>query len=161
MTEVVMAITPGVNSMNETEVTDFLKDSRCGILTLVDGDKPYPVPLEHYFDGKNLYFMTSKRPEHRKISCIMNNGNASYVISDSRREKPELFKQGIPCRSVIVEGKISLAGIKETDTKEWGRVRVQMLKLETEQISNWKCPRKTCDWPTPWFDRYPNLLADL
>jgi len=157
--EVIMSVTPGVGAMDESEVVNFLRDSRCGILTLVDGDRPYPVPLEHYFDGKNLYFMTSKSPEHRKISCIKNNENASYIVSDSRREKPELVKKGILCRSVIVEGKIRLADIKEIDTKEWGEVKVQMLKLETERISNWKCPRKTCDSPTPWFERYPNLIA--
>jgi hypothetical protein len=61
----------------------------------------------------------------------------------------------------MVEGKISLADIKEIDTKEWGRVKVQILKLDAQQISNWKCPRKTCDWPMPWFERYPNLIADL
>jgi nitroimidazol reductase NimA-like FMN-containing flavoprotein (pyridoxamine 5'-phosphate oxidase superfamily) len=156
-----MSVTPGVGAMEESEVLDCLRDSRCGILTLVDGDKPYPVPMEHYFDGKSLYFMTSKRREHRKIKCIMKNANACYVVSDSRREKPELVKKGILCRSVMIEGQISLADIKEIDTKEWGSVKVQMLKLDAGQISNWKCPRKTCDWPTPWFERYPNLVAGL
>ena len=156
-----MAVTAGVGSMEESEVMNFIKDSRCGILTLVDGDKPYPVPVEHYFDGKSLHFVTSTREGQRKIKCIKNNANASYVLSDSRREKPELVKKGIPCRSVILEGKVSLAGVKEMDTKEFGKVKVQMLKLDVEEISNWKCPAKTCDWPTPWFEKYSNLLEDL
>jgi len=159
--EVIMSVTPGVGSMEESEVLNFLRDSRCGILTLVDGDKPYPVPMEHYFNGKSLYFMTSTKRVQRKINCIKNNANACYVISDSRREKPELVKKGILCRSVIIEGKISLADVKEIDTKEWGRVKTQMLKMDVGEIGNWKCPRKTCDWPTPWFERYPNLIADL
>ena len=156
-----MSVTPGVGAMDESEVMSFIKGSRAGILTLIDGDKPYPVPVEHYFDGKSLYFGTSTREDQRKIKCIKNNSNASYVISDSRREKPELFKQGIPCRSVILEGKISLWDVKEVDTKEFGKVKVQMLKLDVGEISNWKCPRKTCDWPTPWFERHPDLVADL
>jgi len=127
-----MAVTAGVGSMEESEVLNFIKDSRCGILTLVDGDKPYPVPVEHYFDGKSLHFVTSTRDGQRKIKCIKNNANASYVLSDSRREKPELVKKGI-----------------------------LMLKLDVEEISNWKCPAKTCDWPTPWFERYSSLLEDL
>ena len=153
-------VTRGVGSMDETEMVNFLKDSRCGVLTLVDGDKPYCVAVEHYFDGKSLYFVTSSREGQRKIKCIKNNANACYMIFDSRREKPDLASKGILCRSVLIEGQISLADVKEMDTKEYGKVKVQMLKLDTGQISNWKCPAKTCDWQTPWFEKYPNLLAD-
>jgi len=156
-----MSVTPGVGAMDEAEVMSFIKDTSAGILTLIDGDKPYPVPVEHYFDGKSLYFMTSTREGQRKIKCIKNNANASYVLSDSRREKPELVKRGIPCRSVIFEGKIHLADVKEIDTKEFGKVKAQMLKLDIEDIGNWKCIRKTCDFPTPWFETYSNLVADL
>jgi hypothetical protein len=156
-----MAVTRGVGSMDETEVMNFIKDSKCGVLTLVDGDKPYPVPVEHYFDGKSLYFVTSTREGQRKINCIKNNANACYIIYDSRREKPELVSKGILCRSVIIEGQISLADVKEMDTKQMGKVKVQMLKLDVGEIGNWKCPAKTCDWPTPWFERYPNLVADI
>jgi len=141
-----MSVTPGVGAMDESEVMSFIKDSRAGILTLVDGDKPYPVPVEHYFDGKSLYFGTSTREGQRKINCIKSNANACYAISDSRREKPELVKQGIPCRSVILEGKISLWDVREVDTKDFGKVKIQILKLDVEDIGNWKCVRKTCDW---------------
>lgn len=41
--EVIMSVTPGVGAMDESEVMSFIKDSRAGILTLIDGDKPYPV----------------------------------------------------------------------------------------------------------------------
>ena len=155
-----MAVTAGVGSMDETEVANYLRDSRCGVLTLVDGDKPYCVAVEHYFDGKSLYFVTSTREDQRKIKCIKNNANACYMIFDSRREKPDLAQKGIRCRSILIEGPISLADIKEMDTKEYGKVKVQMLKLDAGQISNWKCPAKTCDWQHSWFETYPNLLAD-
>jgi nitroimidazol reductase NimA-like FMN-containing flavoprotein (pyridoxamine 5'-phosphate oxidase superfamily) len=35
-----MAVTDGVGSMNQAEVQDLLKDSRCGVLSLIDDDKP-------------------------------------------------------------------------------------------------------------------------
>lgn len=47
------------------------------------------------------------------------------------------------------------------DTKEFGKVKVQILKLDVEEIGNWKCIRKTCDWPDAWFERYPDLIAEL
>ena len=155
-----MSVTPGVGAMDETEVMNFIKDSRAGILMLVDGDKPYGVPLEHYFDGKSLYFATSLEDGERKINCIKNNANACYMIYDSRGETPELVKKGIPCRSVIIEGQISLDDVKEVDTKRSGKAKVQMLKLDVGEIGNWKCLNKVCDWSTPWFEKYPNLVAD-
>jgi len=155
-----MAVTAGVGSMDETEVMNFIKDHRAGILTLVDGGRPYGVPVEHYFDGKSLYFATSPKDGQRKINCIKNNANACYIIYDSRAETPELVKKGIPCRSVIIEGQISLADVKEVNTKKSGKAKVQMLKLDVGEIGNWKCPAKTCDWLTPWFTKYPSLVAD-
>ena len=156
-----MSVTPGVGSMDESEVMNFIKDSRVGVLTLVDGDRPYSVPVEHYFNDNSLYFGVSTREGQRKIKCIKSNANACFVIYDSRREKPELVSKGIPCRSVIIEGQIKLADVKELDTKEYGKVKVQMLKLDVGKIGNWKCPRsKSCDWQISWFTKYPNLVAD-
>ena len=157
-----MAVTAGVGSMDETEVMNFIKDRRAGILMLVDGDRPYGVPLEHYFDGKSLYFATSPEDDQRKINCIKNNANVCYMIYDSRADNPELVKKGIPCRSVIIEGQISLADVKEVDTKESGKAKVQMLKLDVGEIGNWKCLKyvKKCGWSTPWFEEYPSLVSD-
>ncbi len=156
-----MAVTRGVESMDESEVTDVLKTNKVGLLCLEDGDKPYAVPLEHYFNGKSLYFATSLRQGQRKMNCIKNNTNACYTLYDSRRENQELVSKGIRCRSVIVEGQISLAGVKELDDKEFGKVKLQMLKLDIEKIGNWKCPRETCHWHEQWFRRHPELIADL
>lgn len=123
-------VAPGVGSMDQSEVVSFIKDGPAGVLALVDGDKPYAVPLEHHFDGKTLSFITSAR-KGRKNSCIENNANACYVIYESRREKPE---KAAPCRSVVIEGRVALHG--------------SMLKMDIHSIGNWKCPPAmfaTCD----------------
>jgi len=120
----------GVGSMDQSEVMKFIKDSPVGVLTLVDGDKPYGIPLEHHFDGKALHFMISPR-QGRKINCIKKNANACYVIYESRREKPEKVT---PCRSVIIEGQVTLDGTR--------------LRMNVGDIGNWKCPPArfaTCD----------------
>jgi nitroimidazol reductase NimA-like FMN-containing flavoprotein (pyridoxamine 5'-phosphate oxidase superfamily) len=120
----------GVGLMDRLEVIRFIKDSPVGVLTLLDGDKPYGVPLEHHFDGKTLRFITSPR-KGRKINCIQRNPNACYVIYESRREKPENVSR---CRSVVIEGKVSFDGAT--------------LEMEIKQIGNWKCPPAmfaTCD----------------
>jgi nitroimidazol reductase NimA-like FMN-containing flavoprotein (pyridoxamine 5'-phosphate oxidase superfamily) len=115
-------VTPGVGTMDQSEVISFIKDKPAGVLALVDGDKPYAVPLEHHFDGKTLSFITSAR-KGRKTNCIENNPNACYVIYESRREKTH---QATPCRSVIIEGRVSLHGTT--------------LKMDITKIGNWKCP---------------------
>lgn len=120
----------GVGSMSQSEVMDFIKNIPVGVLTLVDGDKPYAVPLEHHFDGKTLRFSILPT-EGRKVRCIRNNANACFVIYESRREKPEMTT---PCRSVVMEGKVSVHGTS--------------LRMDVEEVGNWKCPPSrfaTCD----------------
>lgn len=120
----------GVGLMDQSEVMNFIKDSPVGVLTLVDGDRPYGVPLEHHFDGKTLRFITSPR-KGRKFNCIERNPNACYVIYESRREKPEKVTR---CRSVIIEGQVTFSGAT--------------LKMDVGKIGNWECPPAmfaTCD----------------
>jgi len=153
--------TRGVGDMTEAEVTDFIKQCACGVVTVLDGDRPYSVVLEHYYDGKNFYFGTSTREEQRKLKCIRENPHTSFMMYQSRREKPEMMKRGIMCRSVLVMGKLSEAAVKSVQSKEFGQVNLKLLKLEPDTISNWRCTRKTCDWNTRWYERYPDLVADL
>ncbi len=156
-----MSVTRGVGSMEKSEMTNIFQTNKVGILCLEDGAKPYGVPLEHYFDGKDLFFAASLKHGERKIDCIENNGNACYVIYDSRRENAELVKKDIRCRSVMAEGKVSLHAVREVEDKENGNVRLQIIKLAVEQIESWKCPRKKCHWHDQWFVRHPELVADL
>jgi len=153
--------TQGVGAMNEAEAIEFIKNSRVGVLTLVDDGKPYGVPVEHYLKDNRLYIMVSPREDQRKIQCIKKNPNACFVIYESRREKPEIVKKGIRCRSVIIEGKIKLDGIHEVPTKGGGTAQVQRLRIDIKKIGNWYCPRKSCDYQSAWFDRYPQLVADV
>ena len=114
--------TSGVGTMDQSQVMDFIKKASVGILSLVDGDKPYAMPLEHYFDGKTLHFSIIPT-EGRKIRCIRKNANACFVIYESRHERPNMTT---PCRSVIIEGKVSVHGAS--------------LRMDITKVGNWKCP---------------------
>lgn len=108
--------------MEESEVLDFIKGTAAGVLALVDGDRPYAVPLEHHFHGNTLSFITSPA-KGRKIRCIENNSSGCYVIHESRREHPDKVAR---CRSVMIEGRV--------------RMRGATLTMDIEKIGNWKCP---------------------
>jgi nitroimidazol reductase NimA-like FMN-containing flavoprotein (pyridoxamine 5'-phosphate oxidase superfamily) len=153
--------TRGVGDMTDAEVKDFIKQCACGVVTVLDGNRPYSVVLEHYYDGKNFYFTSSTCEDQRKLRCLRENPNASFMMYESRREKPGMLKQGIMCRSVLVMGRLSEAATKPVQSKEFGSVNVKLLKLEPDAISNWRCTRKTCDWNTRWYERYPDLVAGL
>jgi len=123
-------VAPGVGSMDQSEVISFIEDNPAGVLALVDGDRPYAVPLEHHLHGNILTFITSPR-KGRKSNCIENNPNACYVIYESRRKSPD---KANPCRSVLIEGRVTLRG--------------STLKMDIDKIGNWKCPPAmfaTCD----------------
>jgi nitroimidazol reductase NimA-like FMN-containing flavoprotein (pyridoxamine 5'-phosphate oxidase superfamily) len=62
-----MTGTQGVGDMACTEVMEFIKSSRVGVLGVVDGNRPYAVTVEHYFDGKHLWVLVSSREGQRKI----------------------------------------------------------------------------------------------
>ena len=149
--------TPGVGSMSKSEVIDFIKKSKAGVLCLIDEDRPYAVPLEHFYHNNCLYFAVSAREDSRKLRCIRKNNRACYVIYESRREKPEMVKEGRMCRSIIVEGKIIPVAVKEIDVGN-RKVKLQILKLEMEKIGNWVCPLEECDMRPHILERRPDLL---
>lgn len=56
-----------------------LRDASWGILTLVDGDRPYAVPMNHAFVDGNILLHASL--EGKKLDCIRRNPNVAYVVA--------------------------------------------------------------------------------
>lgn len=150
-------------SMKETEVLEIMKAKRPGVLCFVDGNKPYAVPMGHYFkDAKTIYFSSSGGI--RKLKCIENNPNVCFVIYDSLRQSPSLIKKQVPCRSIVIEGKISIMEPKETKINGYGVIKTQLLKLDIEKIGDFKCPiafGNLCKPKRMWWENYPEIVAEL
>ena len=72
-----------------------------GVLGLVDGDKPYCIPVAFIYKDGFLYFLFPK--EGRKTKCIEKNKNACYLIHDLNY-------------SVLIEGQ--LERVKNTEEIE-------------------------------------------
>ncbi len=61
-------------------------------LGLSDNGAPYVVPLNYGYDGKYIYFHSSK--EGRKLDIIRRNNRVSFEIDGGH----ELVKSGLPCK---------------------------------------------------------------
>ncbi len=64
--------------LSSREIEKIISDTWEGFLGLVDGDKPYCIPVAHVYHNKNLYVLFPK--EGRKTKCIERNKNACYLI---------------------------------------------------------------------------------
>jgi nitroimidazol reductase NimA-like FMN-containing flavoprotein (pyridoxamine 5'-phosphate oxidase superfamily) len=152
-----MLPTRGVGTLNDSEVIDFITESKAGVLCLVDGDRPYAVPLEHVYRDNCLYFAVGAKDDSRKLNCIKENNRACYVIYESIREKPRMVKEGRMCRSLIVEGTVTPTAVKEIDLGT-RKAKLQILKMDIEKIGNWVCPAEKCNMRPHLFVRQPDLL---
>ena len=89
----------------EAECIDILKSQLRGVLSVLgDGDYPYGVPLNHYYnerDGK-LYFHGGK--QGHKIDAVRRHDKASFCVYDEGFRRDGEWALNI--RSVIVFGRI-------------------------------------------------------
>lgn len=97
----------------EAECIDILKSRLRGVLSVLgDGDYPYGVPLNHYYneqDGK-LYFHGGK--QGHKIDAVRRHDKASFCVYDEGFRRDGEWALNI--RSVIVFGRIEFIEDRET-----------------------------------------------
>jgi uncharacterized protein len=91
---------------SNAECEKMIQGTFQGVLTMVDGDAPYALPVNHaYADGK-FYFHCAA--SGKKLDLIAQNPNVSYVISKYYGD-PELRAKSMRCHglweSVIASGK--------------------------------------------------------
>ena len=149
--------TRGVGTLTDSELVEFFNESKTGVLCLIDGDRPYAVPLEHVYRDHCLFFAVRAIDQRRKLRCINRNSRACYVIYESRREKARMIETGQLCRSLIIEGTITPTQVKELD-RGVKTVKLQILRMNIEQIGNWRCPTKECTLRPHILIRQPALL---
>jgi len=96
----------------EEECIRILKEELRGVLSLLgDGEYPYGVPLNHYYneeDGK-LYFHSGKKGH--KIDALTKHNKASFCVYDKGYREGDDWALNI--RSVIVFGRIEIIEDRE------------------------------------------------
>jgi nitroimidazol reductase NimA-like FMN-containing flavoprotein (pyridoxamine 5'-phosphate oxidase superfamily) len=88
-----------------SEIDEIISKSRVFRLAMVDGDKPYIVPLCLGYDGKNIYFHCAR--DGKKIEILKENNNVCFEFEEvgdlEKSDKP--CNWGIKYKSVIGNGK--------------------------------------------------------
>lgn len=88
--------------LNEPEINAVLNNNWLGTLSLVDGDKPYGIPMTYGYDADSsqLVMNWGRGNEGRKIEIIESNPNASLTVFEHEDGPPSIY------RSVVLTGHI-------------------------------------------------------
>ena len=85
-------------------IEDIIKQSRVCRLGLVDGDKPYVIPMSFGYDGTHIYFHSAL--EGRKIEILKKNPQVCFEFDEVIKvvKNKDACDWGMAFKSVIVEG---------------------------------------------------------
>ena len=89
--------------MTEAECSEILERNTSGVLSIIDGDVPYGVPLSYVAANGKIYFHCAL--SGRKTDALMQCPSVSFCIIDKDEIIPEKFTTYF--KSVIVSGSIS------------------------------------------------------
>jgi nitroimidazol reductase NimA-like FMN-containing flavoprotein (pyridoxamine 5'-phosphate oxidase superfamily) len=89
------------------EIEDIIAGAVVCRLAMVDGDRPYVVPLCFGYENRTLYFHTGRKG--KKIEVLQKNPNVCFEFDEDVRvlAQPEACDWGLAYRSVIGYGKAS------------------------------------------------------
>jgi len=113
-----------------------------GTLSLIENDRPYAVQLEYVFHEGALYMGTYFTG--RKINCLSQNDRAVFTVFEDRHTHPEMIKKNIPCRSIMLEGRIKTIHVNQETNDKGVTKSYRLLKFDIESTGSWQCSRKRC-----------------
>ncbi len=89
-------------------ITEFLKTEKFGTLGLVDGDKPYAVPVNFLYLNDKIYFHSARAG--RKWDIIHKNANAFFLVARWNNTIPAqtACDIGTSYFSVMLEGTVRI-----------------------------------------------------
>lgn len=91
-----------------SEIDEIISKSQVFRLAMVDGDKPYIVPLCLGYDGKSIYFHCAR--DGKKTDVLKKNSNVCFEFEEvgPLEESDKPCNWGIKYRSIIGSGKAVL-----------------------------------------------------
>ena len=115
---------------DRSKIDEIIKNSITCRIGLVDGDKPYVVPMCFGYDGNSIYFHSAT--EGRKVNILKKNNNVCFEFEEvGEIEKAHAACSfGIKYKSVIGSGKAEILDNLEDKKKA--------LNIIVSQYSNQK-----------------------
>ncbi|MBU0972544.1 MAG: pyridoxamine 5'-phosphate oxidase family protein [Proteobacteria bacterium] len=115
----------------EKQITDpavidqIIRQSKVCRLAMVDGDKPYVVPLSFGYDGTHLYFHSAL--EGRKMAVLRQNPHVCFEFDQVIKlvKNKEACEWGMAFKSVIGEGRAFLVADIAEKIKGLGVIMAQ------------------------------------
>ena len=125
---------------NREEIETILRQSKVCRLAMVDGDKPYMVPMNFGYSDGCLFFHCAN--QGRKIDVIKKNPNICFEVDELIRLKKASLAcdWGIDFKSVIGSGKAQFL----EDSKE----KIQALNVIMSQYSG-----RTFEYPDEMLEK--------
>jgi len=128
--------------LTQAQCEALLNDHVIGTLSLTDGNRPYAIQLEYLYHQGALYMGTYLTG--RKIDYMKQNDRAVFTVFDDRHGHPEMIKKNIPCRSVMVEGRVGTIHKKKFTNRKGKTKTYRLLRFEIEDMGSWQCSRDVC-----------------
>lgn len=103
---------------DQTDINDFLKKCRIGILALINEEKPYAVPLNYIYFQKSIYFHSSL--EGKKMDIIRTEPSVQFTVIKEYSYIPSYFLDAdMACsasqlyKSVMINGRAEIVEAME------------------------------------------------
>jgi nitroimidazol reductase NimA-like FMN-containing flavoprotein (pyridoxamine 5'-phosphate oxidase superfamily) len=111
--------------VERNEIDTVIKKSLICRLAMIDGDRPYVVPLNFGYAENTLYFHGS--PKSRKIQLLRSNPNVcvEFDLVDGIREADTPCRWSVKGRSVIGFGKAVMVESAEKKIEALGIIMAQ------------------------------------
>lgn len=128
--------------LTQAQCEALLNEHVIGTLSLTDGERPYAIQLEYLYHQGALYMGTYLTG--RKIDTMEKNDRAVFTVFEDRHGHPEMIKKNVPCRSVMMEGRIGTIHKKEFTNRKGATKSYRLLRFEIEEMGSWQCSRDVC-----------------
>jgi len=94
-------------ALSQEECIEILRDETRGVLSVLgDGDYPYGMPMNHWYDAEsgNIYFHCGK--EGHRTDALKRHNKVSFCVLDKGKRENDHWAWKV--RSVVVFGKIEI-----------------------------------------------------
>jgi nitroimidazol reductase NimA-like FMN-containing flavoprotein (pyridoxamine 5'-phosphate oxidase superfamily) len=96
-----------MNELSRDEIDEVLIRNGVGVLSMVDGEQPYGIPMSFGYDGESLTFAMQFGTGYggRKTQSVQSNNNVSLTVYEKvERADPDAPDEW---RSVIISGELT------------------------------------------------------